>query len=134
MPLATKVPLKYLFSVVYKDGTWFSQTPEDVSAVDLTRSAYYDVDQERVEQFWLWDGQDSGIGLYLESGEFETSHEGYYGFKFSLPDPGPKPYKLVFWRRHTHNFNADNEELSHVVKYILGYKDADGVEHTILID
>ena len=131
--MATAVRLKYLFSVVYKDGATFQQAPEDVSKTRPGGSAFSDINVDEVQQFWLWDGGDSGIGIDLETGIISTSHA-IYGYDFTIGDPGPKPYKLIFHRQHTHNFNIDREELSHVVKYCIGYTDANNVEHKILID
>lgn len=128
MASTTKVPLKYLFTVVYKDGTRFSQNKEDVSSVDPSRSAYFDVRQEDVKRFFLDDGNGNGGEVDLATGFL--SGTGTPGF---TEDIGPKPYKLIFWRQHTHNFNIGLDELSHEIKYILGYEDSNGVEHTIVI-
>jgi len=134
MPSTTKVPLKYLFHVQYYDGGGFIQEPEDVSKVDSKRSAYYDVEQDKVQYFELLLDDERVLGIDLATGQFFTCAEGYYLTQFTIGDPGPKPYKLIFYRQHTHNFNVGLDELSHEVKYCIGYTDADGVEHKILID
>src|SRR5260370_31787542 len=127
MPSTTKVPLKYLFNTIYDDGTMFVQNKEDISTVDPKRSAYYDVKLDKVYMFTL-NSQHNHMSLNLLEGRF-------YPGNFTIgDDPGPKPYKLIFYRQHIHNFNVGLDELSHEVKYCIGYTDADGVEHKILID
>lgn len=124
MPSTTIVPLKYWFFGTYKDGTKFSQNKEDVSIVDPKRSSFYDVKQDDVRIFCL-----DIFKLDLETGRFYTDDCQFY-----TGDPGPKPYKLIFYRQHIHNFNIGLDELSHEVKYCIGYVDANGVEHKIYID
>ena len=133
MPSATNVPLKYRFRAIYKDKMVFDQPENDTSKIDPKRSAYFDVDQDNLRQFYVSDFESMAFGIDLETGRFSSSVRDAIS-TFFVGNPGPKPYKLVFWRQHTHNFNVEYEEQSHVVKYILGYEDADGVEHTILID
>jgi hypothetical protein len=132
MPSTTKVPLKYLFAGWYKDGRAFAQNKEDVSVTDPKRSSFYDVKVDEVETFGIGAG-DFHVSVDLETGRFFTeSGQRVVGFYVGLP--GPKPYKLIFWRQHTHNFNIGLDELSHEVKYKLGYEDADGKEHVIIIE
>lgn len=126
MASATKASLKYLFNVIYDDGTMFVQNEEDISARDPKRSAYYDVKLDKVYMFTL-NSQDNSVQLNLLEGKF-------YPGGYTVDNPGPKPYKLIFHRQHTHRFNIDNKELSHTVKYCIGYEDADGIEHKIYID
>lgn len=136
MPSTTKVPLKYYWVAIYKDGSVLEQNEDDVSTQDPLRSAFYDVKQDELKAFGIMSEgeEDNWFGIDLETGQFDTSHAKQYGFSFTLANPGPKPYSLVFWRQHTHNFNVEYIEQEHIVRYILGYKDADGVEHTITID
>lgn len=133
MQLASKVPLKYLFAVSYKDGTTFAQNEEDISTIDPKRSAFYDVKQDEVKTFTLDDGVGNGATVDLETGFLAAFQRNKSTMGFT-EDIGPKPYKLIFWRQHTHNFNIGLDELSHEVKYILGYSDADGKEHTIIVE
>jgi hypothetical protein len=131
MPSASKVDLKYHFYVRYKDGSSFVQNSDDVSKIDPKRSAYYDVDQDNVELFQLTGGE-GPFCVRLSTGQFYVGADPIASF--TVGDPGPKPYKLIFYRQHTHNFNIGLDEISHTVKYCIGYADADGVEHKIYID
>ncbi len=131
---ATKVHLKYLFHVQYYDGDGFIQNEEDVSRVDPTKSAYYDVEQDKVEYFTLITSDEGQVGVNLGTGIFLSTFEGFYAHNFTVGDPGPKPYKLIFYRQHTHNFTMGLEEIDHTIKYCIGYIDANGVEHKILVD
>jgi hypothetical protein len=124
--VATAVKLKYLFSVIYDDGTQFIQNEEDVSAKDPKKSAFSDVDVDKVFMFTLTSPENS-ISLNLIDGKF-------YPGGFTVGEMGPWPHKLIFYRQHTHNFNVDLEELSHIIKYCIGYTDAEGVEHKIYVE
>jgi hypothetical protein len=128
--VVTSIYLKYLFRVIYKDGTEFQQTQEDVSKNVPGGSAFSDVNQDKVKKFILEgaSGLDNSIGVDLNEGYFWNGNIFYVG------EPGPKPYKLIFYRQHTHNFNIDREELSHIIKYCIGYVDAKGVDHKIYVD
>ena len=131
MPSVTKVPLKYLFNVTYKDGSSFLQPENDTSSTDPQRSAYYDVKQDEVEWFHLVDWHGTGLPIAwvnVQTGEVYARPEGRRKLG------GSAPYKLIFWRQHTHNFNVGMDELSHEVRYVLGYSDANGKEHTIVIE
>jgi hypothetical protein len=130
--LPTSTYLKYLFHVVYKDGTEFQQTQEDISKSTPGGSAYSDVDVDNVRAFYLMDAEEGWYvaQINVEDGKFSVND----GVLFSLGDPGPRPYKLIFWRQHTHNFNVEYVEQSHIVKYIIGYADADGGGHTIHVE
>ena len=44
-------PMKYRFVVEYEDGSLFEQNEEDVSKVDPKRSAFFDIQQDRVKTF-----------------------------------------------------------------------------------
>lgn len=130
MPSATKVPLKYLFTVTYQDGTGFRQTLEDVSESIPGGSAYSDVRIDEVKYFSIYEPLREVYTVDLERGCFIVGD----GTLFYVGDEGPKPYKLIFWRQHRHDFSVGLDEISHTVKYIIGYSDADGKEHTITIE
>lgn len=123
----TAVKLKYLFTAQYLDGTEFHQTSADTSFKIKGGSAFSDVDQNQVEKFYL-DGSGRSYMVDLVRGIFDID-----GVEFTVGDTGPGPYKLIFYRQHTHNFNIDREELGHIIKYCIGYTDAVGMEHKIYV-
>lgn len=45
--------MKYLFTAIYSDGTIFPQTHEDISSINPLKSAYYDINHEKLVQFKL---------------------------------------------------------------------------------
>lgn len=111
--------LKYTFQVTYKDGTIYTQNPEDISVTDSTRSCFYDVKQEEVKSFFLFNDEHN-FSVNLEDGHFELD-----GVPFLMHEENDmlKDFRLIFWRRHTHSFNQENgEELSHNVVYRFGWQ------------
>jgi hypothetical protein len=118
--------LKYLFTVLYKDGSVFHQCPEDVSAVDPRRSAYTDA-LHRIE---------NGKFVLDESGQLISRHQDIYRFMLLGTDPEGKdrsfmvdlvtgdfeidcasfrihdrnqefgPRNLIFFRNHTHTIQV----------------------------
>ena len=123
--------LKYLFTVKYSDGSIFEQNPEDVSQIDPQKSAFYDVLEsgKQVEIFSLSDGVNT-YSINLKNAKFYLNNKAFI-FPDKLPQRGDV-MELVFFRRHTHELNGD-EELSHEIIYYLGYK-LNGEEKTIGIN
>lgn len=118
--------LKYLFHALYQDGTIFSQNPEDVSATNAEKSAFYDVVQDQVVRFCL-EGEGHTAIVDLSDGHFEIDD-----VVFTIePVPADTKLRLIFVRRHLHRFNVEMEELAHEMTYVLGwqYTDADGKNH-----
>lgn len=118
--------LKYLFHVLYQDGTIFSQNPEDVSSVDPARSAFHDVVQEKVVRFCL-EGDGHTVIVDMSDGHFEIDT-----VSFTLDEvPADAKLRLIYVRRHLHRFNVDLEELDHEVSYLVGwqYTDTAGKNH-----
>lgn len=70
--------MKYLFEAHLKDKTIISQTGEDLSKVDPSRSAYFDVVQRlsEVELFGLYNATDTYV-VDLRTGEFEYNDKPY---------------------------------------------------------
>jgi hypothetical protein len=110
--------LKYLFTCAYKDGTTFKQTPDDVSITDPKKSAFFDIRQDDVALFWL-EGEHTYLvdltnGLFAIDGVFFQAGE-------DLPIENPVR-RLIFFRRHTHHFNLEHDELGHFVRYFIGWQ------------
>lgn len=111
--------LKYIFQVTYKDGTTYTANQEDVSVKDPQRSCFYDIKPEEVKTFFLFNN-DHQYSVNLEDGHFEVD-----GLPFFMHDLNTdlKGFKLVFYRRHTHDFNAeDGSELRHEIVYHMGWE------------
>lgn len=113
--------LKYLFQVTYKDNSTYQQNPEDISVSDSAKSCYSDVKQEQVKSFFLFN-DDHTYSVNLEDGHFEVD-----GVPFLMHDEndGVKDFKLVFWRRHTHDIEVNtekNKEVRHIIVYRFGWE------------
>lgn len=109
--------LKYLFTAYYDDGTYFAQTPEDVSVTRAGGSCFSDVDHSRLTYFEINDGQNC-FGVDLTDGNFVINGEAFRAY----PLEGLGAYTLVFARRHTHAFSPDLAEQSHTIGYRIGWK------------
>jgi hypothetical protein len=108
------------------DGTVIQQTPEDVSKVDPTKSAYYDVCQRLsdVVVFGFFNDDHSYL-VDLRDGHFEV--DGTVINVHTEEDLELMPdqkFELVYFRRHVHVTAVGGEipvELSHTVAYHLGW-------------
>ena len=118
--------LKYLFTAEYKDGSTFDQHPEDISKTKEGGSSFSDVDLANLVKFYLV----SGTVFYsvdLRTGCFEIN-----GIPFILYDLPVENRRLIFFRKHRHEFTSNGkdkpEEKSHIITYRLGWQanDADG--------
>lgn len=117
--------LKYLFTVLYKDGTKYQQNEQDVSLTDEKRSCFFDVNQDEVIEFMLSDGKKDFI-VDIEDGSFYVND-----IKFFMHDQGEglKDFRLIFYRQHEHDFNVGSmQETDHRIKYCIGWQtnDANG--------
>jgi len=119
-PMSQTFQLKYLFGVHYSDGSEFFQTPDDVSATDPIRSAFYDVDLDRVELFQL-EGDGHKYLVDLRDGHFEID-----GLPFIAGDPRVQPIgqelRLVYFRRHRESQHSDGTTSSAPVEYHFGWQ------------
>lgn len=124
--------LKYRFIAQYDDETLFEQNADDVSSVDPTKSAFFDVDQSRLTGFALTDGEHV-YAVDLLDGHFEID-----GISFKVYDYPVNNRRLIFYRRHRYNFNAEMEEQSHELEYHIGWQGNEvdsnkNIQHTIII-
>lgn len=131
--------MKFLFECHFNDGTVLQQTEEDVSKIDPTRSAFYDVVQRNddIAVFGIFNDQNT-YAVDLRDGSFLVNNA-----KFTIPalvekDPLLK-FQLVYFRRHFHMTimgSQPSEDLSHQVEFHLGWKttvDDKEIQQTIII-
>ena len=95
--------LTYLFKATYLDGTVYQQTQEDTSCQDPKRSCFFDLKQEQLKTFQL-EGNGHTYLVDLTDGHFELDGVPFRFHEYPLTD-----IKLVYFRRHTHNFNVAME-------------------------
>lgn len=114
------VALKYLFTVEYKDGSTYKQNDQDVSFQDSTRSCFYDVAQrlDEVKRFSVSDGDNTFL-VDMSDGCFEVNSVPFYMHDRDLT---LRDARLIFYRQHTHSLNQYNEELSHQIRYAIGWQ------------
>jgi hypothetical protein len=110
--------LKYLFTCHFSDGTTIRQSAEDVSQLDPTKSAFYDVSHrlKDVVKFVLSDGQHT-CAVDLTDGHFEIDGFSFYAHE-ELSDA---EYRLIYFRRHQHN-RAMGRVDAHSVEYFIGWQ------------
>ena len=125
--------LAYLFECHYNDGTVFQQNPEDISAVDPTRSAFHDV-ANRIDDvivFGLFPTDPENLHTYavdLRTGKFfvDENEIGVQNPTVVIPDDAK--YKLIFYRKHTHTITvgaSEFKELGHDIEYHIGWQTTD---------
>jgi hypothetical protein len=118
--------LKYLFTAIYDDGTILKQTQEDISTKDPKRSAYYDIDHEKLIAFGL-ESEDSAIVVHIKDGAFEIN-----GLPFMVNAPNVENRRLIYYRRVRINFNEDNIEEAREIEYHIGWQGNEvGTGHNI---
>lgn len=117
--------LKYLFTAQYKDGTTYEQNEQDVSLADGKRSCFFDVKQDEVEVFHL-QGNDNVFSVSMIDGSFAVNGIWFYMHDSAL---GLKDFRLIFYRQHTHQFNAETRaELAHQIEYCIGWQTNDAID------
>jgi hypothetical protein len=96
--------LTYLFLCRFTDGTTLQQTQEDVSTIDSTRNAFYDVTQRlaEVETFTLigQNGRHHSFSVNLCDGHFEVNGVAFHAQTDQLP--GEAKFRLIYFHRHQH--------------------------------
>ena len=109
--------MKYLFTVEYKDGTFFKQNEEDVSLTDPLRSAFFDIRQDDVKKFSLT-GEGHIYLVDLTDGHFEVD-----GVPFRFHNEDLKDFRLIYWRQHTHIYGVVKlNEKSHEIVFCMGWQ------------
>jgi hypothetical protein len=104
--------MKYLFKAHFQDGAQYQQNAQDVSISDSGRSCFFDVQQElnRGNEIVLF-SLSNGVNAYhvnLIDGTFSIQGEQpdiCPDSNLIIPEDVSGPFRLVYFRRHTHNFN-----------------------------
>ena len=117
-----KYDLAYLFECHFTDGTILQQTPEDISQIDPTRSAFYDVMQRNddVMVFGLVNDEHT-YAVDLRDGHFEVD-----GVPFEIHGqdvlPNDTKYRVVYFRRVTHTITQGYSIVESIIKYHIGWQ------------
>jgi len=88
--------MKYLFIAQFDDNSIFKQTPDDISLLDVKRSAFYDVLQsnKKLLRFYLF-GENKEYCVDLADGSFIVN-----GAKFKLhEDEDLTNFRVIYFRR-----------------------------------
>ena len=110
-----KFNLKYLYRVVYKDGSVYNQNIEDRSVTEPDKSCFADVKLDQVRYFGLSSGFNSYI-LDLDDGSFNINGSD----KFYLSTEQLTDFKLVHYRQVTLELTTEARLAS--INFILGYE------------
>ena len=106
-----------MFHCSFKDGSSYAENSEDKSIKDDTKSCFYDIDVEEVSRFNL-SGEGHTYTIDLNDGHFEID-----GLRFQMHEEiDLKDFRLIFFRRHTHSFSTDYEELAHDIVFRFGWQ------------
>lgn len=115
--------LKYHFIALFEDGSFLTQNEDDVSRIDPTRSAFYDVFQRKDEVVvFALRNMDTELKVDLGTGLFELNGMPFRASNPSEQLPPETKYRLVFFRRHQHIRNLGNSEESHNIEYHIGWQ------------
>jgi|SRR6185369_13462726 len=120
--------LKYLFECEFQDGSIITQSADDVSKINPTRSRFFDVlkkDKETPIIRFALTGENTYLLVDLRDGHFELNGVSFDCHE-TLPEENPLR-RLIFYRQHTHNFNhvpttGETEQLSHDIAYCIGWQ------------
>lgn len=115
--------LTHLFECHFADESVLIQSPDDISTIDPTRSAFYDV-QQRLDEVIVFGvcSADHTFVVDLRDGHFEID-----GVPFDvhgdddLPE-GDHKYRLVYFRRNWQTVNVGTGEQFHEMHYFVGWQ------------
>ena len=127
--------MKYLFTAQFNDGSIFHQDPEDKHPTKENKSSFtYLLEEAEIH---------GGIALFkLNNDEVEYSvdlKDGHFEIdgkivKINEVKVEPQNLELVYFRRHTHNFNVYGMEIEHGIKFDFGWKmNKDGKDYQQII-
>ena len=120
--------LKYLFTCQYNDNIEFKQNIDDISKNDSSRSAFYDIEHDKLIKFSITDNKNT-FSVSLIDGHFEIN-----GVPFKLHHDDLENFRLIFFRRHEHTFGKNN---IHNVSYHMGFQanrhDGTNIKHVMEI-
>lgn len=111
--------MKYIFQATYKSGEIYTQNEEDTSVTDPTKSCYFDVKEDEIKSFFIFNNEHT-YSANLEDGHFEVDGVPF----FMHTDHKLTNYRLVYSRRHTHTFSQD-KELTHDIVFCFGWQTTD---------
>lgn len=124
----TLQPLRYLFSAFFEGGASISQTLEDKSSVDESKSCFYDVMEKqkeaRLEQFSLV-GTDPAGTQQLIIVDFTVGRFYANGVDFSMEgqDEMLTDRKIVYFRENfQHTTLEDGTQAPYTGRYFIGYE------------
>ena len=121
--------LKYLFEVVYTDGSEYKQNPEDESVLHPLRSSFYDVDIDNVKIFTLRSPSNEFYSVRFPSGEFQMNSDKWIN-QCNL-GTSTTTKKLVYYRQVTIDFNDSQNQHKQNIVFYLGWS-THGPEKCIL--
>src|ERR1700757_4594664 len=123
-------PLKYTFLAWFRDGSVYEQREDDTPKVSPVGSAFTDI-KDRLEDiniFALYCQGAVAALVDLRDGHFEVN-----GLPITVQDPSftlppDTIYRLIYFRRVTHDFSPDASTVS--VAYHIGWQaTVDGKNH-----
>lgn len=115
--------LKYHFVAIYKDGTYYTQTSDDVSVKgEEFGSSFSDVNQENLSKFVLVESQNNYWAVDLATKTF--SHNGVPFFVGEELPHGSSKTRLVYVRRN-YVFLSQDGNRDKRVTYLLGWETSD---------
>lgn len=114
--------MKYLFSCGFADGSIYTQNEQDVSIHNPLKSCFYDIKQEEEKGnaptvFTLSNENDVYL-VDLTDGRFEVNGTSF----FLHNEPLTGPFRLIFFRRHTHLLTVGFEEKEHLMSFNFGWQ------------
>ena len=111
--------MKYLFTLIDDKDKEHKQTKEDVSKTNKKKSAYYDIKDKKLKQFYL-EGEGHKYLVDLVDGHFEID-----GVKFKMHEGNLSDFRLVYYREHRINYTG-MLEVDHLITYCLGWQTTSG--------
>ena len=113
--------LSYLFECVLSDGTSIIQTQEDISTVNPSSSAFYDVlaRLDDVVRFTITNEKHI-YSVDLLDGHFELDGVPFRAQNEQLPQDNPV-YRLIYFRRHIHQTVMGGDS-THAIEYFFGWQ------------
>ena len=126
----TKPNLRYLYRVVYNDGSIYDQNLNDISISDPNKSCYNDIKLKEIRYFTLSDGINSYTLSLSDGGVSINGSPKLYLTHDKLTD-----HELVYYRRVTLDITDDIRTMT--MNFVLGYTatNANGeiLTHNIII-
>jgi hypothetical protein len=120
---------KYLYKVVYNDGSTYEQNEEDISIIDHTKSCYSDLKLDEIKTFTLYNDE-NWFSLDLATLTFYFKKH----IIFKPTHTNPNYIKLKHFRRNTITIQSDGKIIN--TEYHLGYTGEDDgklIGETIII-